>query len=148
MQVVLLQDVKNVGRKWEVRDVADGFARNVLIPNQQAAPATPAMLERAKSEQAKQTKSVEEVARERNQKANILDGVVITVSAKANDKGELYAAVSPAQIVKAIKTQQRIRVSPKAIKTKQPVKQVGAHRVMVKLGSGSEAECTLQVENT
>lgn len=145
MEVVLLKDVKNVGRQWDVCTVSPGFARNVLIPNNDAAPATPEML--AKAERMRKTKETkrERVATGRSERASELDGMEITIIAKANEAGDLYAAVSPAQIAREIK-KQGVTVSPKAIVIEQPVKSCGTHTLSAKLGGGAKAQFRVMVE--
>ncbi len=145
MRVVLLKNVSGLGLKWEVRTVADGFARNVLIPKRQAAVATSEMLARAESAVAVQQSAEDKVDAGRSDKKHALAGMSIKMSAKANEAGDLYAAISTAAIVRELK-KRKVIVSTKAIKGHDPIKSLGEHQLLADLGGGLQANFTVIVE--
>jgi len=145
MRVVLLKDVSGLGLKWEVRTVADGFARNVLIPKGQAAVATSEMLDRAESAIATQQSAEGKVDASRSDKKHALAGMSIKMSAKVNDAGDLYAAISKAAIVRELK-KHKVNISAKAIKKHDPIKSLGEHHLMADLGGSLQVEFTVIVE--
>ncbi len=123
-----------VGKKYEVKNVADGFAQNSLIPQGTAIVATKIALE--KIELLRKQHEGEE-----NIKADLLlknfsslDGVVIELSLKANDKGHLFSSIHKADVIAALKDQKHIEVPEASIILDKPIKEVGEHIVAVMVG--------------
>lgn len=139
MKVIFLKDVPRVAQRDMVKDVADGYALNALIPKGLAEQATPAKLaawqERMKKAQA------QSAARDAQYAAllDTLKGARITITAKGNDKGHLYTQLAPQVIVDAIKHEHKADVPADAIGTKKPIKDFGEHAVEIKLGGKSVA---------
>lgn len=145
MKVILLQDVKKVGKKWEVKNVSDGYARNFLLPNKLARPATPMALKELNKEMNKQ----EEVATEELQKteelAASLDGYELAMEEKAGDTGKLYASVSDDKILKAL-AKNGFKVRKDSINLPNPIKEVGEYEVFLEFDHGLEAEIKVIIE--
>lgn len=145
MKVVLLKDVSGVGKEWDVVDVADGYARNVLLREGKAAKATGDMVKKAE-EVVVRTGEQEEKGLEAVQRfAQQLDGFEVTVKARANEHGDLYAEMRPKLIAEAL-AREGHHVQTKAILTQEPIKQVGEYRVTVSLDHGLEAEILIIVQ--
>lgn len=143
MKVILLQEVKSIGKKGEVVDVAEGYARNFLFPQHMAVEASDkALRERDEREKSAARKEKKEEKVERMLAAEI-DGVEVTIQAKA-DKGRLYAAVNGKDIASAIK-EVGYKVDAGYIKS-DPIKEPGAYEVRVEFPSGFEASVTVIVE--
>ncbi len=135
MKVILLKDVKNVGRKFEVKNVGDGFAINSLIPRRLAEIATPHALKKLESR-----KSEIEAMRQVDEdlaKANLeqISAKEIIITEKANELGHLFAAVHIAEIVKAIKTETELDIAPEWIVLAEPIKAVGEYKIPVEYHS-------------
>jgi large subunit ribosomal protein L9 len=131
MKVILLKDVKNVGRKYDVKDVGDGHAVNLLIPKGFAIPATASNVKRIEVQKATDTtmRTVDaELA-----KANIaqLGEQTIEITEKANEKGHLFAGVHTEEISKAIKKQIHLDIDPEWIKLENAIKAVGEYEINV-----------------
>jgi large subunit ribosomal protein L9 len=145
MKVVLRNDVDNVGKRGDLVDVADGFARNMLIPSGQAIVATDgiksqadAMRRRRDLADAKDREAAEAVARQ-------LVPQVITIKAKAGAEGKLFGSVTPADIVDAVKTQTGIELDRRKLGSHEAIKSVGTHEIPVQLHSDVKFQITLEV---
>lgn len=133
MRVILLEDVKKLGQKGDVVNVADGYARNFLIPRGLAAEATQGRikeLDHMKKKQAEQKKKEEEDARSLGAR---MDGLKVDLSARVGDAGKLFGAISNKDIAEALKNQHGITVDKKKIVLDAPLKTLGEHNVVVKL---------------
>ncbi len=131
MKVILLTDVKKIGRKGEVKNVADGFATNMLFPKKLAEPATEAKLKAIEEEKvAKESqRQAEEAAFDKV--VDSLRGSRIEVKARATEKGGLFKAVAEKEISLAIRTQKSLEVPEKAIEV-EPLHIIGEHAVGLK----------------
>ncbi len=132
MKVVLLKDVPGVGRKNEVKTVADGYALNLLIPKKIAVAGTPATIahaERLQSEQEAERKIQEDLL---FKNLSSTEGVVVILSGRANEQGHLFASIHPEAVVAALKSQKGIDLNPEFLQLDAPIKEVGTHGVTVK----------------
>lgn len=145
MKVILLKDVPKLGRRYEVKEVAPGFARAVLFVRGQAAEATPAVLKQVESRrQAEQTtRAVEHELMERAVKE--LDGTTIALKARAGNEGQLFAALHAEDVSVAIKREKGLSVDPAAIILKKPLKHLGFHQAKTRL-LGREVAFTILIE--
>ncbi len=137
MKVILLKDVKKIGQKYEIKEVSDGHALNLLIPQGLAISATPEAVKRIgvmKSRMAAENKVQEELM-EKNIKS--LDAIVLTISGKANEKGHLFAGLHNDAIAAELSKQAHVQVDPSFIQLTQPIKEVGEYTVEVRAGSKS-----------
>ena len=98
MKVVLLKDVKNVGKRDDILTVSDGYARNFLFPQKLAAEATPGALKEIQRKRAAQDAREAELLAEANDKAAALKDKVITLEVKCGEKGRLYGSVTAAEV--------------------------------------------------
>jgi len=144
MKVILLKNVDKVGRAGETREVAEGFARNFLIPKGLARLATPGFV--AKVEAQKQAAAAHAVHEERRLKklAKEISGVEIKIAAKVGEGGKLYGSVGAEEIAVELK-KAGFEVEKERIKLDKPIKDVGGHEVMVKLKEGLEAKILVRV---
>jgi len=132
MKVILLRDIKNVGRKYQIKEVNDGFARNGLIAKSWALPATPENLGKMKAEMAVVEKAAEVRSEFLSQGLKGLNDLMITMSAKANPEGHLFAAIHPREIAKEVEKITGLKIEPAWIETK-PIKAVGEHEITLKV---------------
>ncbi len=133
MKIILLKDVKKIGKKYEVKDVADGYALNMLIPNGLAIPATSGnvnMIEVKKKGDMLETAKTEA---EMQKALNEIKNISIEMSGKVNDKGHLFAGIHKAEISEAVKKQKGLNILPDHLVLEKPIKEVGEHAITVKI---------------
>ena len=145
MKVVFNEDVRGQGKKGEIKDVSDGYARNYLLPRKLASVATPDAInaiklkEKAKAAQAAKEKAI---AQEYAQK---LEAVQVTVRAKSGGSGKLFGAVTSETISKALKEQFDMDIEKNKIVQSEPIKSYGSYTVKAKLGYEVSANINLLV---
>ncbi len=137
MKVIFLQDVAGAGRKGEVKNVSDGYARNFLLPNKRAEFASPAAVKRAEMNRAfiEADREIQEALAQKS--LEMLKDANIVIKAKANERGHLFAGIHEGQISKAIKEQANLDIPAEYIhfvKVDTPLKQTGTHTVKAKIG--------------
>lgn len=134
MKVILLKDVKGVGRAHEAVALADGHALNFLIPKKLAIFATPSAVKEAETrrKQAQDRSTLDSALLAQNIAA--LASASITLKMKANDKGHLYDAVGEPEIVAAAKEQAHIDLPAGAVRLEKPLKELGAFDIPVAVG--------------
>jgi large subunit ribosomal protein L9 len=134
MKIIILKDTPKVGKKYDIKEVNDGYALNLLIPKGIAIPATPQAVKKVEAEKALMAgeRKVQEDLLAQNIKA--IESVTLTISAKANPKGLLFAGVHREEIAKDLGLQARIQMDPTFIDLDHPLKEVGEHSVSIKAG--------------
>ncbi len=134
MKVILLKDSKNIGKKYDVKDVSDGHALNHLIPQGVAEVATMASLKKVEilKAHAMEDMKIQENLLMKNMKA--IGDLQITLKEKANEKGHLFAQIHKEDITKAVKAESQLDILPDFITLEKPIKEVGEHKVDVKAG--------------
>jgi large subunit ribosomal protein L9 len=145
MKLILNADVKSLGRKGDIVDVAKGYARNYLIPKKLAIKATSNNLklaEKLQEKRAMQTQVNSELA-ESIQTA--LADAKIVISQTSTDEGTLYAAVSNEQIIDAVETFSSFKLQEDQIGLEDQIKEIGLHNVKVVLGPDTSFDITLEV---
>ncbi|HPF19409.1 MAG: 50S ribosomal protein L9 [Bacillota bacterium] len=145
MQVILLQDVKGIGRAGEVAKVSDGHGRNYLIPRKMAMEATPAnlkTLERRKQEiEARREVDQNRAAELKEQ----IEGKTVRLVTKAGEGGRLFGAVTSKDITDVLEKDFSIVIDKKKVIMDAPIKQVGLAEVEIKLFPGISALCKVDV---
>ncbi len=146
MKVLLIKDVKSLGKAGEVKEVKDGYGKNFLIAKGFAKHATPEIIEEHKKMMAQ--KEAEEKAEIERLKelAKKLDKLEVVVRKKEGENGHLFGAVTKEEIAEALKEEHGIEIDKKHITEKKPIKSVGEHDVDVKLGHGIHATIHVDVE--
>jgi large subunit ribosomal protein L9 len=137
MKIILLKDVPKVGKRYETKEISDGYAINLLIPKGLAVAATADVAKRIELEKARD--EGEKKVRQELLLKNLseLDGVTITMTERANDKGNLFAGVHKLEIVPEIEKQTRLQIDAEHIILDKPIKEIGMHEVQVKIGQKS-----------
>ena len=146
MKVVLLKDVKNVGKRDDIITVSDGYARNFLFPQKLAAEATPGALKEISRKRAAQDAREAEMRAEATAKAELLKNKVITLGVKCGEKGRLYGSVTTAEVAEALEQQHGIKVDKRKIDIGDPIREVGIRQITVWLYSGITTPMRLNVE--
>ena len=146
MKVVLLKDIKNVGKRDEILTVSDGYARNFLFPQKLAAEATPGALKEIQRKRAAQDAREAEQLAEAKQKAENLKGKVIALEVKCGEKGRLYGSVTAAEVAEALEKQHGVKVDKRKIDIGEPVRETGIREISVWLYSGVTTPMKLDVQ--
>ena len=138
-------DVENVGKKGDIIEVADGFARNFLLPKGHAIKATEGIVEQASAmrrsrdlKDAKDREAGETVARK-------LVPMVIRVSARAGGEGKLFGSITSQDVVNAVAEQAGVELDRRKVHLDDPIRTVGTHEIPVKLHSDVQFRITLEV---
>lgn len=146
MRVILIQKVLGLGEAEDVKEVAEGYARNFLFPQHLAVQATEEGVKTLNVRRKKKQKEAEYELREQEQLAEELDGLEIEIKQKANEQGQLYAAVTAQKISEVLKTRD-LAVDKKYIKLENPLKEIGSYKVGIHLLHGLEADIIVMVNN-
>jgi large subunit ribosomal protein L9 len=145
MKVILLQNVDDLGKEWEIKNVADGYARNFLIPKGLAKPAGPKDIADAEKRRVEQEARAESDLKQFEGMAAKLDGYEVKIRVKVGEEGQLFSQVSVKQIVDALE-QEGFNVTEKQIKTPDPIKELGEFLVTLEFDHGLESEIRVIVE--
>lgn len=144
MQVVLLQDVKGVGKADEIKEVNEGYARNFLFPNHLAVQASDKKIKELTDRKRKESKESERELQELQGLAGRLDELELLVKEKASETGILYASVGPQRLAQELK-KRGFKIEKSQIQNLN-IKKAGEYTVTVKLNHGLEAKITVRVE--
>lgn len=145
MKVILLADVKGTGKKEEIVNVSDGYARNFLFPKKLAVESTPGAAREIERKKAAERAREMERRAEAEKKAGLLRGKVITVTAKCGAQGRLYGSVTGQEIADALKKQYQVDVDKRKIDLSDAIRTVGETEVVVKLYPEISAKMTVRV---
>ncbi len=146
MKVILLKDVRNMGKRDEILNVSDGYARNFLFPQKLAAEATPGALKEIARKRAAQDAREAEMRAEAEAKAALLKNKVVTLNVKCGERGRLYGSVTAAEVAEALEAQHGIRVDRRKLDIGDPIREVGVREITVWLYSGVTTPMKLNVE--
>ncbi len=146
MKVILLQDVKGKGKKGQLLDISDGYARNFLLPRKLAVEATPDAINTMRMND---KAAAEKAARERAEAMELgkkLREMVLVVNAKGGGAGRLFGSVTNQEIADALKAKTGIALDKRKIVISDPIKNVGTYTVACKLGYEISAPLTVKIE--
>ena len=145
MKVVLLQDVKSLGKAGDLVEVSEGYARNFLLPKKLGAAATAENLNSLKLKKANEAKiAAEQLAEAKALAANIEAGAV-TVYIKGGENGKTYGSVSTKELAEAVKEQLGLELDKKKIALAEPLKNFGSYETVVKLHREVQAKLKVTV---
>lgn len=145
MKVILLADVKKLGKKGDVLEVAEGYGRNFLIPRGLAVEASQGKLrEMAEIKKAEQQKR-EQLAQEAREVAEKLKDITVKVPVKVGEGGKLFGAISNKDISEQLKEQYNLEIDRKKIELKNPIKSLGTFNITVKLHPKVQTELKVMV---
>lgn len=145
MKVILLQDVKSLGKKGELVETSDGYARNYLLPRKIAREANAqAMNEYKNAENSKNFKIATQKAQAEQQK-KMLEGKKFVMTAKAGQGGRLFGSITAKQVAEEIKKQYNIVVDKRKVVLESDIKEFGTYKAEVKLYTGISANIDVQV---
>jgi len=145
MKVILTKDVEDLGNKGEVVTVADGYARNYLVPRSLAVKATDGALRQAEAMRVAREEALVAARQEAEGYAQSLTGTRVVVAARAGDEGKLFGSIGDADIAAAITKFTGITVDRKIVELDAPIREIGLHEVMLRPHSEVEFAVTLDV---
>jgi large subunit ribosomal protein L9 len=146
MKVVLLKDVKNIGKRDDIVNVSDGYARNFLFPQRLAAEATAGTLKEIGKKRAAQDARDAEALAEAKAQAEALKGKVVELAIKCGSQGRLYGSVTAAEVAEAGQKQHGYAADKRKIDLGDPIKEVGDREITIRLHPGVSTTMVLRVK--
>ena len=145
MKVILLEDVKSLGKKGEICDISDGYARNFIIPKKKGVEATPDNLNNLKLKNANDAKVAQENLEHAQALAAQLAEKTVEMKVKVGEGGKLFGAISSKEIAAEVLEQTGLELDKKKIVLNEPIKTLGDHNVKVKLHKDVTANLLIKV---
>ncbi|MEI6264414.1 MAG: 50S ribosomal protein L9 [Sphingobacteriia bacterium] len=145
MQVILIQDVDNLGGKTELVTVKNGYARNFLIPQKFAIEANPSNLKQLEEKLKVKAKKEAAMLAEINKVIEVLKASPVKVGAKTGTSGKIFGAVTALQITRAIRDQKGYEIDRKRISIADEVKELGIYKATIDFGNGNNTEIEFEV---
>lgn len=136
MKVILLEEVKSVGKKWEVKEVSDGYARNFLFANKLAILGTPENLKKLQAQKEKFDKEEEASKKQLTEIARQIGERSLVFPVKTNEEGKVFGSVTMEMVHQALRDSQLITKERVEIKMSHPLKDLGEHQLEIDLKKG------------
>ncbi len=146
MRVILKREVRGLGRPGEVKDVADGYAQNFLIPQGLATPATAGELKHLAQERQADKVKKDRAHSDAEELATRLGTIALVFKLKAGEQGKTFGSVTNKDIAEALRTEHRIDIDRAKIVLPEPVRSLGAHTIEIRLLPDVRATVTIAVE--
>ena len=145
MQVILIQDVNNLGGAHELVTVKNGYARNYLIPGKYAIEASASNLKQLEEKRKQSAKKEEKLLAEINSVIAVLQSSPLKIGAKTGTSGKIFGSVTSVQIARAIKEQKGYEIDRRRITILDDVKELGSYKAKIDFGKGQEIEVEFEV---
>jgi len=145
MKVILLQDVDGLGKAGDLKEVADGYARNYLLRRHLAAGATPTLLANHKQHIAAQARKQEKMVEDNRQLAERLAQVTLTFKARVGRQGRLYGSITSQDIAAGLRQAEGLTVDRRLIELNTPIRALGNYPIAVKIAPKLEPKITVNV---
>ena len=145
MEIVLLEDVKSLGKKGQIVKVNDGYARNYILPKKLGVEANAKNLNDLKLQKAHADKLAAGQLAAAKELAASLEAAKVTLAVKSGEGGKVFGSVSSKEIAAAVKEQCSLELDKKKIQIQEPIKTLGVHEVLVKLHRDVTAKLRIQV---
>lgn len=145
MQIILIQDVNNLGGANEVVTVKNGYARNFLIPKKLAVEASPSNLKQLEERLKQIRKKEEKMMAEINKVISALQESPVKIGAKTGTSGKIFGSVTTVQIAKAVREQKGYEIDRRRIHLVDEIKELGTYKAKVDFGNGHETELSLEI---
>ena len=146
MKVLLLRDHDKLGKAGDVKNVADGYARNFLLPRGMAAIATGGALKQAETIRKAEERRRAKLFAEAQAVANQLTGTTLTFHALAGETGKLYGSITASDIAEAIQREKGIEVDKRKLELREPLRSIGTHTVSIRLAAELMPSVTVIIE--
>ena len=145
MKVILLEDVKSVGKKGELVNTSDGYAKNFLFPKKLAVEATKSNLNDFELKQKAEAKRKKEEFEQAQATAKELENKTVTVKVKTGENGKLFGSVTNKEVAEEIVKQTGMQIDKKKVSIGDPIKMVGERTAVIKLHPKVSAEITIKI---
>jgi large subunit ribosomal protein L9 len=145
MEIILIQDVDNLGSAHEKLKVKNGYARNYLIPRKLAIEANPSNLKQLEERMKQQKKKEDKLLAEVNNVIEVLKSSPLKIGAKTGTSGKIFGSVTSVQIGRAIRDQKGYEIDRRRIHIIDDVKELGTYKARVDFGNGNETEVEFEV---
>jgi large subunit ribosomal protein L9 len=145
MQVILIQDVNNLGGTNELITVKNGYGRNYLIPQKFAVEASPSNLKQLEEKLKQQAKKEAKLLAELNSVIAVLNNGALKIGAKTGTSGKIFGSVTTVQIARAIKEQKGYEIDRRRISILDEVKELGTYKAKIDFGNGNEIEVEMEI---
>ena len=145
MKVLLIKDVKSLGKVGEIKEVKDGYGKNFLIGKGFAKHATPEVIEAWNKEQEEIKKNIEEEIKIANDQKKMIDSLKLTIKHKVGGNGHLIGSITSKEISKSLKEQFNLDIDKKTIVLKNAIKTQGIYKIECKLKHSIHANLTIDV---
>lgn len=145
MKVILLEDVKSLGKRGDMVNVADGYARNYLFPRNLAIEATEGSIKQLEQEKATMEKKKQKEIETAKKIAEKLSNMTVTIKVKSGENGKLFGSVTSKDVADALKTQCKINIDKRKIELDEPIKSLGNYAVEVKLAPEVQTKLTVKI---
>lgn len=144
MKVILLETIKGVGKKDEIINSSDGYARNFLFPKKLAVEANAENMSKLKAKQDSNAYKKEQEKKQAEKLAETLKGILLKIAVKSGENGKIFGSITAKEIADQLKQQYKIEVDKKKIDLKEPIKTFGSFQVNIKLFEGVIATLKIQ----
>src|SRR5947209_13314795 len=145
MRVILLQDVDGLGKAGDLKDVANGYARNYLLPRQLAAGATPSLIANRQQRIAAEQRKLEKLKELNSQQAERLNQVTLTFRARVGSQGRLFGSITSQDIAAGLREAEGITIDRRMIDMPEPIRTTGTFKVPVKIAPKLQSQITVNV---
>ena len=145
MKVILTQNVPGVGEAGAIKEVADGYARNYLIPKKLAAPATRGSLKQAEAQAEAIARKASKQRETLQQTASALDGKTVKIRARVGSENRLYGSITPADVADAIGKQLNVTIDRRKVELAEAIHRTGTYAATADFGSGIVAQFQVEV---
>ena len=146
MKVILLQDIKGTGKKNQILEISDGYARNFLLPRKLAREATAEAINSVERSKSADAHRAEVKKAEAEKQARELKGKVIQLSVRGGENGKIYGSVTNDQIATALKEQLGVEIDKRKIEVEEPIKNAGQAFINLKLMAGVSTRLIVNVK--
>jgi large subunit ribosomal protein L9 len=145
MKIILLQNVEGLGQAGDLKEVANGYARNYLVPRRLAAGATPSLVANRDQRMATEKRRLEKLAEQNRNLAERLGQIALTFKAKVGTQGRMYGSITSQDVAAALRDAENISIDRRMIDLSEPIRSLGTFSVPVKISTGVEPKITVNV---
>ena len=145
MKIILLQDVEGLGKAGDLKEVANGYARNYLLPRRMAAGATQGLIANRTQRIATEHRKLEKQAELNRQLVERLGQVALTFKAKVGTQGRLYGSITSQDIAAALRDAEHVTIDRRVIDLPEPIRALGTFQIPVKIAAQLESKITVNV---
>ena len=145
MKIILNEDVKSLGKKGDIVNVSDGYARNHIIPRKLGVEATKHNLNMLKRQNAAKAKEEEEILEQAKELAKKIEGIKVKMEPKTGEGGKAFGSITTMEIASSVKEQFKLDLDRKKIQLQDPIKSAGTYNVSIKLHPQVTAELAVEV---